>query len=88
MQYNKICAQVFILFSFLPNKALNIALQSSKKSAQINSMPLTEKVMICSTTVTTDFIFIILPIITTENYGCLQSDVHLDHIWLLVFHHG
>lgn len=43
-------------------------------------MPFIEKVITCSTTVTAAFIFIILPIITTENGGCLQSDIHLDHI--------
>jgi len=43
-------------------------------------MPHLEKVMISSTTFATAFIFIILPVIRSENCGCLQSDVHLDHI--------
>lgn len=53
-----------------------------------NSTTLVEKLIICSTNVTTVFILIVLPIVTTENYGYLQSDVHPDLIASLVFHHG
>lgn len=53
-----------------------------------NSTTLAEKLILFSTNVTTVFILIVLPIVTTENCDYLQSDVHPDLIGLLVFHHG